>query len=46
MSGETMAHRSPAQRSRNMLDRRRKAPQMDLFASDPSIDYAKRRLVQ
>ena len=38
MSGKTttMARRPPAQRSRNMQDRRREAPQMDLFASDLS----------
>src|ERR1035437_11088554 len=33
MSGKTMARRPPAQRSRNTRDRRRKAPQMEMFAS-------------
>jgi hypothetical protein len=36
MSGKTMACRLPAQRSRSMQDRRRKSPQMDLFANDQS----------
>ena len=36
MSGRTMARRPPAQRSRNKQDRRRKASQMDLFASGQS----------
>jgi hypothetical protein len=36
MSGKTMAGRPPAQRSRNMRDWRRKASQMDLFASAQS----------
>ncbi len=34
MSSKTMARRPPAQRG--WMDRRRKAPQMDLFASDQS----------
>ena len=34
MSGKTMARRPPAQRG--WMDRRRKAPQMDLFASGQS----------
>ncbi len=36
MSGKTMARRPPAQRSRNIQDRRHKAPQLDLFASGQS----------
>ncbi|MEO6380959.1 MAG: hypothetical protein ABIO35_02895 [Nitrobacter sp.] len=36
MSDKTMARRPPVQRSRNLQDRRRKAPQIDLFASDQS----------
>ena len=36
MLGKTMAHRPPAQRSWNMQDRRRKAPQLDLFANGQS----------
>ena len=36
MSGKTMARRPPAQRSRNTRDRRRKAPQMEMFASGQS----------
>ncbi|WMT76517.1 hypothetical protein [Bradyrhizobium sp. Ash2021] len=36
MSAKTKARRLPVQRSRNMQDRRRKAPQMDLFASGQS----------
>jgi hypothetical protein len=38
MSGKTttIARRPPAQRSRHRQDRRRRAPQMDLFASGQS----------
>jgi hypothetical protein len=36
MSGKTMARRPPAQRSRNTRDRRRKAPQMEMFGSGQS----------
>ena len=36
MSGKTMACRLSAQRSRSVEDRRRKVPQMDLFANGQS----------
>jgi hypothetical protein len=36
MSGKTMACRLPARRSRSIQDRRRLAPQMDLFANGQS----------
>ena len=36
MSGKTMACRLSAQRSRSIEDRRRKVPQMDLFANGQS----------